>query len=214
MARITKHPVLDASEERTLVKFRFEGQELEGYEGEAVSSALISNGVKEFAIHKVNDNPQGIYCANGQCSHCTLIIDGFPQKSCITPLQEGMEIKKLVHMPELPMDNDPIGETEIKNMKCDVLVAGGGPSGLTASIELAKLGFNVILVDDKAELGGKLLLQTHKFFGSIADCYAGTRGIDIGHKLEEEVRSFENITVLTNASIVGVYKDQKARCIY
>ncbi|MBU1099336.1 MAG: FAD-dependent oxidoreductase [Bacteroidetes bacterium] len=210
MDRITNHPVLDQPEGRKLVNFSFNGKVLDGYEGEAVSSALISNGVKEFAIHKVNDNPQGIYCANGQCSHCTLIIDGFPLKSCITPLEEGMKIKTLVHIPELPMDETPMGKTGIKNMKCDVLVAGGGPSGLTAAIELAKLDFKVILVDDKNELGGKLLLQTHKFFGSIADCYAGTRGIDIGHKLEDDVRSFENITVLTNASIVGVYKDQKA----
>jgi len=209
MERIIEHPILSSKEGRRLVKFTFDGIEMEGYEGEAVSSALIANGVKEFAIHKVGDHPQGIYCANGQCSHCTVIIDGFPLKSCITPLKEGMNIKKLIHMPDLPMDNKPIGETEIKELKCDVLVAGGGPSGLTAAIELAKLDFNVILIDDKNELGGKLLLQTHKFFGSIADCYAGTRGIDIGHKLEDEVRTFENITVLTNASVVGVYKDQK-----
>ena len=40
--------------------------------------------------------------------------------------------------------------------------------------------FQTLLVDDKDRLGGKLVLQTHKFFGSIEDCYAGTRGIDIG----------------------------------
>jgi len=209
MERIINHPVLPVPEERESVQFKFNGEKMNGFKGEAVSSALIANGVKEFAIHKIGDHPQGIYCANGQCSHCTVIIDGFPQKSCITPLSEGMDIRKLIHIPDLPEDDKPIGETKIKTMKCDVLVAGGGPSGLTASIELAKSGFNVILIDDKAELGGKLLLQTHKFFGSIADCYAGTRGIDIGHKLEDEVRSYENVTVLTEASIVGVYKDRK-----
>jgi len=209
MKRINRHPVLDVPENRKKVSFKFNGEEFEGFENEAVSSALIANGIKEFAIHKVADDPQGIYCANGQCSHCTVIIDGFPQKSCITQLKNGMDIRKLIHMPELPADDKEIGKTKIENLKCDVLVAGGGPSGLTAAIELAKLDFKVILIDDKNELGGKLLLQTHKFFGSIADCYAGTRGIDIGHKLEENVRSYENVTVLTNASVVGVYKDQK-----
>jgi len=45
----------------------------------------------------------------------------------------------------------------------------------------------VLLVDDKHRLGGKLVLQTHSFFGSVADCYAGTRGIDIASILEEEL---------------------------
>lgn len=54
-------------------------------------------------------------------------------------------------------------------------MVGAGPSGITAAIELADAGYSVILVDDKDHLGGKLVLQTHKFFGSMADCYAGTR---------------------------------------
>lgn len=210
MERINQHPVLPTPENREKVNFTFNNKVMEGFAGEAVSSALIANEVKEFAIHKISNEPQGIYCANGQCSHCTLIIDGLPLKSCITPLESGMKVETLNKIPELPMDTAPMGTTEIKEIKCDVLVAGGGPSGLTAAIELAKLNFNVVLIDDKSELGGKLLLQTHKFFGSIADCYAGTRGIDIGHKLEDEVRAHANITVLTNASVISVFKDQKA----
>ncbi len=33
--------------------------------------------------------------------------------------------------------------------------------------------------DDKHRLGGKLVLQTHRFFGSTNAVFAGTRGIDI-----------------------------------
>ncbi len=210
MERILKHPVLSVPENEKKVEFFFNGKKFEGYEGEAVSSALISNKVKEFAIHKRDDAPQGIYCANGQCSHCTLIIDGLPLKSCITPLKEGMNIETLRYVPKLPEDNTPIKKTEKFEEKCDVLVIGGGPSGLTSTIELAKLGLNIILVDDKNLLGGKLLLQTHKFFGSIEDCYAGTRGIDIAHKLEKEVRSYPNVKIYSSTSVVGVYKDKKA----
>jgi len=210
MGRIEKHPILSIPENRKRVKFFFDSKELYGYEGEVVSSALIANGVKEFSIHQKNDAPQGIFCANGQCSHCTLIIDGFPLKSCVTPLKAGMDIHTLKHLPELPSDNRPLEHYEKKELKCDVLVVGGGPSGLTATMELAKLGFSVVLVDDKERLGGKLLLQTHKFFGSIEDCYAGTRGIDIASKLETEVRTFSNVTIFKNTSVVGIYKDKKA----
>ncbi len=209
MERINHHPILQNSKKRKPIAFFFNNDEFVGYEGEAVSSALIANGIKEFAIHQKNDIPKGIFCANGQCSHCTVIIDGFPQKSCVTSLEEGMHIQTLHHLPELPEDDHPLEHYEKNEFNCEILIIGGGPSGLTAAIELAKLNFSIILVDDKEELGGKLLLQTHKFFGSIKDCYAGTRGIDIGHTLEEEVKSFTNIRILTSSSVVGVYKDQK-----
>ena len=71
-------------------------------------------------------------------------------------------------------------------VETDVLVIGGGPAGITAAIELGRLGIKTLLVDDKHELGGKLTLQTHTFFGSISDCYAGTRGIRIAEILEDK----------------------------
>ncbi len=210
MERITKHPVLPTNPETKQVPFKFNGERIFGLENEPVSSALFANNIKAFSIHEVEDAPQGIFCANGQCSHCTLIIDGFPLKSCITPLKENMDVRTLVHAPELPKDDSKLSNFQILDLKCDVLVVGGGPSGLTASIELAKLGFDIILVDDKEKLGGKLLLQTHKFFGSIEDCYAGKRGIEIAELLEKEIRTFPNIRIFTNTSVAAVYKDKKA----
>ena len=207
--RITKHPVLDIQEGRS-VSFTFDGQPLLGQEGEMVSSALFANGIRTFSIHTVGDAPQGLFCANGQCAQCTVIIDGLPVKSCITPLREGMEIKTLVHHPELPPDDQWRPSHSPEEKSCQVLIVGAGPSGITAAIELADLGFSVILVDDKDRLGGKLVLQTHKFFGSMADCYAGTRGTDIGHILEQEAKDRENITIMTSSTVVGIYADGKA----
>jgi len=209
MQRITHHPILKINNQSKTVKFKFNGEEITGFENEPVSSALIANGVKEFSIHKIQDAPQGIFCANGQCSHCTLIIDGKPVKSCITALKEGMDVKKLIHFPDLPIDNREFTDFNLQNLNCDILVIGGGPSGLTAAIELAKLGSKIILVDDKDKLGGKLLLQTHKFFGSIEDCYAGKRGIEIAEILEKELRSYPNVQVFTNSMVAALYKDKK-----
>jgi sarcosine oxidase, subunit alpha len=210
MERILQHPILKTELKKKSISFCFNGEKLSGLENEPVSSALFANNIKEFSIHEVGDAPQGLFCANGQCSHCTLIIDGVPLKSCITPLKEGMDIRTLVHLPKLPEDDKPFSSFELKEFKCDILIAGGGPSGLTAAIELAKLGFSIILVDDKEKLGGKLLLQTHKFFGSIEDCYAGKRGIEIAELLEKEIRTYPNIKIYTNSSIVALYKDKKA----
>ncbi len=209
MNRIEKHPVLDKTEHNT-VRFNFDGKEMEGFENEPVSSALFANGVKEFSIHKKGNAPQGIFCANGQCSQCTVIINGSPLKSCVTPLKEGMDIRTLIHLPELPETDMKDFEQKTETLKTDVLIVGGGPSGLTSALELAKLGFKIIIVEDKDKLGGKLLLQTHKFFGSQEDSYAGMRGFEIAALLESQIKENENITVLYESSAVGIYKDQKA----
>ena len=39
---------------------------------------------------------------------------------------------------------------------CDILVIGGGPAGLAASIEAAEAGADVLLVDENVALGGSL----------------------------------------------------------
>ena len=64
-------------------------------------------------------------------------------------------------------------------------------------------------MDDKHRLGGKLVLQTHKFFGSIEACHAGTRGIDIATKLEQQVRAFENVRVWLNSTVLAVFSDRR-----
>ncbi len=43
---------------------------------------------------------------------------------------------------------------------CDVLVAGAGAAGLTAALSAAETGAEVILVDERAEVGGSLLFDT------------------------------------------------------
>lgn len=210
MSRITQHPVLDGVPPAEEVSFRFDGRDLRGRAGEMISSALFANNIKSFSLHHVGDAPQGIFCANGQCAQCTVVVDGRPLKSCVTPLVAGMDIRTLRHFPELPNDDLPLHGGGTREASCDVLVIGGGPSGITSAIALAKQGFSVTLVDDKDTLGGKLVLQTHKFFGSMDDCYAGTRGNDIGKILEDELRTLPNVRILTNSTVAAIYSDRRA----
>lgn len=69
--------------------------------------------------------------------------------------------------------------------RTDVLVIGGGPGGLGAAIEAAKMGARVTLADENPRMGGQLYKQIHKFFGSEAH-YAGVRGFEIAKRLIEE----------------------------
>lgn len=210
MRRITRHPIVPPAEGKREVSFTFDGVGMKGFEGEMISSALFANGVARFSLHHKDGSPQGIFCANGQCSQCTVIVGGLPMKACITPLSEGLELRTMDGLPSLPAADAPLASSGKRLLSTDVLVIGGGPSGLGAASELAKLGFSVIVADDKASLGGKLVLQTHKFFGSEQDCYAGTRGLDIAKKLEADLRADPKVTILTNSPVVGIFKDRKA----
>lgn len=206
--RITEHPILEVSEKKE-ISFYWKKNLLTAKQGEMISSALIANGINVFGHHHKDGTAQGIFCANGQCAKCMVIANGMPVKSCMTEVKENMIIESADGLPELPDDNQNIEFKPLKSIKTDVLIIGGGPSGLSAAIEMDKNKIKSILIDDKAELGGKLILQTHKFFGSVEDSFAGTRGIDIGNKLAETVLNSENIEVWTNSTALFVFKDKK-----
>ncbi|CEP77782.1 FAD-dependent oxidoreductase [Defluviitoga tunisiensis] len=91
--------------------------------------------------------------------------------------------------------------------KVELIIVGGGPAGLSAALAAANYGVNVILVEEREFLGGQLVKQTHRFFGSEKE-YAGTRGLKISNLLVEEIKENEHIKVLTSSQVLGIYKDK------
>ena len=205
-ARIRVHPVLPVPTEPD-VPFDFEGRKMLARKGEMISSALIANGVSAFNRHHRDGAPQGIFCANGQCAQCLVLANGRPVKACVTPVKPGMKVSAIDGLPELPADDSEPAPSKVETKDVEVLVVGGGPAGMLAAIELATAGVGVLIVDDKQELGGKLGLQTHNFFGSMRDCHAGTRGMDIGTMLAEQVRKLDKIEVWLDSPAVGAFSD-------
>ncbi|WGS64835.1 FAD-dependent oxidoreductase [Marinitoga aeolica] len=88
----------------------------------------------------------------------------------------------------------------------DILIIGGGPAGISSALAAAKLNLKVALFEEKEILGGQLVKQTHKFFGS-KDESAGTRGIYIAQKLINEVNNKDKIDVFLNSMVLGYYED-------
>lgn len=189
------------------MEFSFNGQRMLGQAGEMLASALIANGITAFSRHRHDGAPQGIFCANGQCAQCTVLVNGLPVKSCITPLEEGMAVETLQGLPNLPHTAPELPTHPPRELRCDVLVVGAGPSGIRAAVELGQLGFSVIVADDKGKPGGKLVLQTHKFFGSVEDCFAGTRGHQIAEILGEELRESPSVTLMANTTVAAIFSD-------
>ena len=80
---------------------------------------------------------------------------------------------------------------------CDVLVIGGGPSGLAAAIAAAGQGASVLLVDDNAALGGSGLYARS----------GDAERVHLTQALIERVRAESRIRVLTDTYAAGYYAD-------
>lgn len=207
--RIKDHPILDTNEEAT-VSFFWQSEALLARPNEMISSALMANGISIFSHHPVDGTAQGIFCANGQCAQCLVIADGIPVKACMTPVKAGMRIEPAEGLPALPYvsRNNSYVEPSIPVTETEVLIIGGGPAGLSAAIELGNLGVKCLLIDDKNRLGGKLVLQTHRFFGSTEAVFAGSRGTEIAKKLESNVRGLSSVEIWTSAVAIGIFAEQ------
>ena len=206
--RIKKHPILSVDKNPDSIIFSFNGKKLDAKPGEMISSALFAHGIHVFGRHAKDNSPQGMFCANGQCSQCLVIADGIPVKSCVTPVKQGMDVISIDGLPSLLKDDNIVQKNgKIPIISISVLIIGGGPAGMSAALELGEMGVKCIICDDKQVLGGKLSLQTHNFFGSIRDCYAGSRGMDIGDNLSSMVEKEKSLQVWTDSPVVGVFSD-------
>ncbi|MDR1916250.1 MAG: NAD(P)/FAD-dependent oxidoreductase [Synergistaceae bacterium] len=97
----------------------------------------------------------------------------------------------------------------MRELKTDVLVVGGGPAGLSAAASAAGAGANVLIVEGDLHLGGQLVKQSHKFFGSKEE-YAGTRGFEIAKILREEIANCEDrVEIMLNTTVSGYYREER-----
>lgn len=89
----------------------------------------------------------------------------------------------------------------------DLIIVGAGPSGLSAAVEAAKRGLEVVVFDENEKPGGQLFKQIHKFFGS-KEHRAKVRGFNIGKQLLEEAAE-AGVKVVLNATVIGLYQDKE-----
>ncbi len=211
--RITEHPILPIEPSETLT-FTWEGQELTAQSGEMIASALFAHGIRIFGSHPKDHAPLGIFCANGQCSQCLVLANNQPVKACMTPVEPGMDIRALHSLPTPPPVSTPPRTRDTETVSVPVLIIGGGPAGLSAAIQLGQRNIQTLLVDDKPRLGGKLVLQTHRFFGSVDAAQAGTRGIDIAQQLAQDARQHASVKVWLNSPALAIFSDQKVGILY
>ncbi|MFP4647171.1 MAG: FAD-dependent oxidoreductase [Candidatus Bipolaricaulota bacterium] len=202
--RLEHHPILSFPTDKE-VTFYYEGKEIEARKDETIAAALHAEGIAELCRSGDKHRSRGLFCAIGKCSSCLMKVDGVPNvRTCITMVRDGMEVEKQDGFPQLDPNTPSLDPGPVRSKPTDVLVVGGGPAGLKAALTAADAGAEVLLVDENPHLGGQLIKQTHKFFGS-TDQAAGTRGVDIGKNLLQQVESHPKIESMKATSAVGIY---------
>ncbi|MFQ5520101.1 MAG: 2Fe-2S iron-sulfur cluster-binding protein, partial [Candidatus Methylomirabilia bacterium] len=110
-------------------------------------------------------------------------------------------LRHLAGLGRLDTTREPEGHGEHLHLVTDLAVVGGGPAGIAAALEAARLGVEVLLIDDEPTLGGHLQWQLLPSEEDHPDYrLAGT--------LAEQVRAEARIRHLPLATAFGLYEGQ------
>ncbi len=167
---------------------------------------------------------EGVNClAIAACSH-RVMYDVFNFENCIV---DRVNLREQVVWSQKPGDEDTqmmaedylrMGLAKVEAMELpepfhpeeemskDILVVGGGLTGMTAALEAAKAGYNAVLVEKEPQLGG--------FQGKVRKIatfpYQGLKDNDL-EELVQAVIQNEKITVYTGAT---VEKTEGGPCVF
>ncbi len=112
------------------------------------------------------------------------------------PLYEHI-IRKAAGYGTSPIEAD-IETYDHKHHHVDVLIIGGGASGLLSALLVGRSGVNVILLDDQSEMGGYLLSSPNTTIG-------GKSAIEWRDRVIAELQGLPNVQILTRTTAFGLH---------
>ncbi len=105
-------------------------------------------------------------------------------------------IRKAAGLGSVPTGPDPDIYDKL-HAHCDVLVVGGGPTGLAAALAAGRAGARVILADEQHEFGGALLGRT--------DLVDGAPAMRWVEETLGELNVLDNVRLLSRSTVFGYY---------
>jgi thioredoxin reductase/bacterioferritin-associated ferredoxin len=134
--------------------------------GLTVAAALTAAGLREMRATRrgLDGEGRGMFCGMGVCQDCLVEVDGTPNmRACMTKAAPGMQVRHqdfpgVARLPAEPVpvpDDSPLPEPEV----LDLLILGGGAGGLSAAIAARRCGLDVLVVEERAALGGQYYKQ-------------------------------------------------------
>ena len=89
----------------------------------------------------------------------------------------------------------------------DVCVIGGGPAGLGAALAALEAGKQVLLIENRAELGGHALFDLSPVSGSPVSELNGQPAYQAAQTLIDELADSPNLEVMVNTTVFALYED-------
>ena len=181
------------------ISFIFDEKFIQAKEGDTFASALTRAGIYDLK-ESLDGSRRGLYCGMGVCNECAIVVNGTPGKlACMTSVCNGDEVSRQPAYPSInSVDYVALPESEISP---DVLVIGAGPAGLATAAVCAEAGLLVVLLDERAKLGGQ-------YFKQPVDPLLREDQLDSqfleGRALIQRART-SGVEVLTGASIWGAF---------
>jgi len=172
------------------LRFTFNGASYGGYSGDTLASALLANDVRVVARSVTYGRPRGIFSAGIEEPNALVQIGPEPML-CATQVElvDGLEAVGLNGKGRAVAERDTARFDKV-HAHCEVLVVGGGRAGLTTALAAGGSGDRVMLVDEQAELGGRLLTAGWN------DWLASTVA---------ELLAMPEVRLLTRATAFGLY---------
>ena len=179
-----KHPFFCSREGIHLIQKDIENEKLNGVVICACSPRVNTwhfSFDSKVIIERVNIREQVIWCHTPNDEETQMLAED--------NLRMGIVKANSINLP-VPFIGD--------DLSSDILVIGGGITGITSAIEGAKAGYKIILIEKEVNLGGwanELLKQTPQLtpFQELED--------PIIYKRIPEIEKYSNIEVLTSAEI-------------
>ncbi|MFI6675380.1 2Fe-2S iron-sulfur cluster-binding protein [Kribbella sp. NPDC050470] len=187
----------------TVLTFTVDDVEYAGHPGDTIASALLANGRVRVGDSIYRKRPRGILAAGPEEPNALLQVRGEHSEpmvpATVRELVDGFSAMTLSGLGVLDPEPD-MATYDKKFVHTEVLVVGGGPSGLAAALSAARSGARVILLDEQPEPGGSLLsARTELVDGRPADEWLAATTATLAAAPE--------VTVLTRTSAFGSYDD-------
>ncbi|CAN5679539.1 2Fe-2S iron-sulfur cluster-binding protein [soil metagenome] len=184
------------------LSFTFDGRAHQGYAGDTLASALLANGVDLVAPSPLLGRPRGVFSAGVDEPNAFVEI-GAPVfrpivAATAVPLVDGLAAMSRPGVGRLPTEDTEAPAAHHRHVHVETIVVGGGIAGLRAALDAARQRHRVMLVDERSWAGG---------MASSIDEVDGEPALGWIATASATLASASEVTVLTDATAVGVYDD-------